>query len=425
MSDRLCFVLSYLLVATAASSQTSRHELLRKQREEKQARATAYKPNRVEEQMVRLDKAETPTISDWNLKGFYPRIAWPSQGSGAALGFRYWQRDFWGRLDAAGAAFYSRKQYQHYDVQLGLMPHVGRRIPRRSWRGDDVYDLASLQPDFTRFPFYVTARFRYLPQEDFFGLGPDSSLDDRTDYLHEEGRIYLTTGWQFNQNVVWIVNAGCHQNEIRSGKSNATPSTDEIFDDPNAPGLANPPDYIRLGTQLFLDHRDEPGNPHSGFMAAFSFERFEDHNEDAFEFDRYGVDLRGYIPLGSPQRVLALRAGIQLNEAKDGHRVPFFMQPSLGGSHTLRGFDSFRWRGERVMLYQAEYRWEAATFWDLDAFIDTGAVSALGEGLSFSNLQWDWGFGTRFKTYRDIVLRLEIAFSDETTRYYFRGSTSF
>ena len=51
--------------------------------------------------------------------------------------------------------------------------------------------------------------------------------------------------------------------------------------------------------------------------------------------------------------------------------------------------------------------------------------TAPDENLSFSNLQWDWGFGTRFKTYRDIVLRLEVAFSDETTRYYFRGSTSF
>ena len=172
-------------------SQTSRHELLRKQREEKQARATPYEPNRVEEQMVRLDKAETPTISDWNLNGFYPRIAWPSRGSGAALGFRYWQPDFWGRVDAAGAAFYSLRQYQHYDIQLGLMPHVGRRIPRRSWRGDDVYDLASLQPDFTRFPFYVTMRFRYLPEEDFYGLGPDSSLENRRNYLREESRIVI------------------------------------------------------------------------------------------------------------------------------------------------------------------------------------------------------------------------------------------
>jgi hypothetical protein len=31
----------------------------------------------------------------------------------------------------------------------------------------------------------------------------------------------------------------------------------------------------------------------------------------------------------------------------------------------------------------------------------------------------------RFKTYRDVVLRFEIAFSNETTRYYIRSSTSF
>ena len=43
---RLCFVLGYLLVAAAAASQTSRHELLRKQREEKQNEASAQKGSR-------------------------------------------------------------------------------------------------------------------------------------------------------------------------------------------------------------------------------------------------------------------------------------------------------------------------------------------------------------------------------------------
>ncbi len=101
------------------------------------------------------------------------------------------------------------------------------------------------------------------------------------------------------------------------------------------------------------------------------------------------------------------------------------MQRSLGGSHTLRGFDSFRWRGSKVMLYQAEYRWEPLPFWDLDMFVDAGAVGGPVESLSFENLEVDWGFGSRFKTYRDIVVRFEIAFSNETTRYYVRGSTSF
>ena len=71
------------------------------------------------------------------------------------------------------------------------------------------------------------------------------------------------------------------------------------------------------------------------------------------------------------------------------------------------------------------YRWEPLAFWDLDMFVDAGAVGGLAESLSFENLEVDWGFGTRLKTYLDIVVRFEIAFSNETTRYYVRGSTSF
>jgi hypothetical protein len=412
-------------VAATLSAQQTRHGLLRQQREEKRALVVPYAPNSVEQQMVRFDKAETPTIADRNLKGLYPRVAWPARGSGAAVGFRYWQPDFWGRVDVAGAAFYSWRQYQHYDVQLGLMPHVGKQIPQRSWRGDDVYELASTQPGFSRVPFYVTFRYRYLPEEDFYGLGPDSDLEDRTTYLQEEARAYLTTGYQFTPHLVWIINGGFQKNEVRPGKASGLASTEELFDATSAPALFNAPDYNRYGTQILLDYRDEPGNPHAGFMVALATSRFDDTSEGAFSFNRYGIDTRAFLPLGSPQRVLALRGALLIDNADTNNDVPFFMQRSLGGSHTLRGFDSFRWRGEELMLYQAEYRWEPLPFWDLNAFIEAGAVGTETEDLSFSNLEVDWGFGTRFKTYRDVVLRFEIAFSRETTRYYVRGSTSF
>ncbi len=403
----------------------SRHELLRRQREKKRGEVRPYKPNRVEEQMVRFDKAETPTISDRNWKGFYPRIAWPARGSGVALGFRYWQRDFWGPVDAAGAAFYSWSQYQHYDVQLGLMPHVGRRIPARSWRGDDIQRLGDMRPGFPRVPLYVTFRYRYLPEEDYYGLGPGASLENRTTYLQEEARAYLQTGYQFTRNLVWMVSGGYQRNEIGSGKASSYASTDDVFNNLTAPGLTNPPDYLRWGTQLFADFRDEPGNPHKGFMLTLSWERFDDRSEERFNFDRFGMDARGYVPLGSSQRILALRAGLVADEPTSGNRIPFFMQSALGGSHTLRGFDSFRWRGPKVMLYQVEYRWEPSSFWELAVFADTGTVAAPGGDLSFSTLEWDYGFGMRFKTYRDVVIRMEIAFSRETTRYFFRSSASF
>lgn len=417
-----------LLTAALASAETqdppqSREEVLRQKREEKRKSVHPYQPNRVEEQFLKLDKAETPTIADLNFKGFYPRVAWPSRGSGVGFGARYWQRDFLGPLDAAGAAFYTIHGYQHYDVQFGLIPHQGDQIPQRSWRGDDLYEIGDVTPGFPRFPLYGTFRYRYLPQEDFYGLGEEASLDNRTTYLQEETRLYLRSGLQFTRHFAWIVEGGYQRNAIGPGTSSSYPTTEERFNEDEAPGLERPPDYVRLSTQLFFDFRDESGNPHKGWMLAVIGERFLDQSEDSFSFGRIGFDARGFLPLGSAQRILALRAAYLTDHASGGDQVPFFMQESLGGSHTLRGYDSFRFRGERVQLYQFEYRWEPAAFWELALFTDAG--SAASEGTTFENLHWDYGIGMRFKTYRDVILRFEIAFSSETTRYYIRSSTSF
>jgi hypothetical protein len=408
-----------------SESPQSRQELLRKLRIEKRSHVHPYTKNRVERELLKADKAETPTIQDLNFYGFYPRVAWPSRGSGIAFGGRYWQRDVSGPLDVAGAAFYSVRQYQHYDVQFGLMPHTGRRLPDRSWKGDDVYELGSMAPGFTRVPFYVTLRYRYLPEEDYYGSGPDSDLEDRTTYLQEETSVYLRSGYQFTEDIVWMVSGGYLANKVREGKDGSYPTTQEVFDDETAPGLATPLDYLRFGTQVLFDYRDEPGNPHSGFMVALALGRYEDKTEDAFSFTRLGIDSRAAIPLGSRQRILALRGVWLIDQADAGNQVPFFMQASLGGSHTLRGFDSFRFTGEKVMLYQAEYRWEPSNLWELALFVDTGTVSEADSRLSFSNLEWDYGVGLRFKNWRSVLIRMEIAWSRETTRYYFRTSASF
>jgi hypothetical protein len=427
MISSILLVLLAAIEPQAAAQPTdaprTREELLRSLREKKRLELHPYVQNEVERQFLRIDKAETPTIADWNWKGFYPRIAWPARGSGVALGVRYWQRDVLGPMDVAGAAFYSWRSYQHYDTQFGLLPHYGRRIPGRSWKGDDLYEVGDVKPGFPRFPLYVTLRYRYLAEDNFYGLGPSASLDDRSDYLQEETRAYVTTGFQITKNVAWLVDGGYQANSIGPGGSSSYPDTQEVFDDETAPGLSNPPDYVRAGTKFFIDFRDEPGNPHRGFMLALLGESFLDQNQDAFSFHRFGFDARGFIPLGSPQRVIALRAAMVFDTPEEGDQVPFFMQESLGGSHLLRGFDSFRFRAEKVALYQAEYRWEPTPFWELALFADAGSVARTD--TSFEGLEWDWGMGMRFKSYRSILLRLEIAFSRETTRYYFRGSTSF
>ena len=105
--------------------------------------------------------------------------------------------------------------------------------------------------------------------------------------------------------------------------------------------------------------------------------------------------------------------------------MPFYLQQSLGGSHTLRGFESFRFRGEKVLLLQAEYRWEAAPWMELALFGDAGTVTRTGEDVDLSRLEADWGVGLRFKGHRLVFMRFDLAFSRETTRFLTRFSGAF
>ncbi|MGH9675304.1 MAG: BamA/TamA family outer membrane protein [Bryobacteraceae bacterium] len=57
------------------------------------------------------------------------------------------------------------------------------------------------------------------------------------------------------------------------------------------------------------------------------------------------IDLRAqqYIPFFSKQRVIALRGYTAMTDARSGHRIPFYLQPTLGGPDTMRGFHPFRY----------------------------------------------------------------------------------
>jgi outer membrane protein assembly factor BamA len=161
-------------------------------------------------------------------------------------------------------------------------------------------------------------------------------------------------------------------------------------------------------------------------MFAISWLDYRDMSEiGQFSFRRWALDSRAFLPLGTRQRVLALRAVLVDSSTTNGNRIPFFMQPTLGGSRTLRGYDSYRFRGEDAMFYQVEYRWEANTAIELALFLDAGTVSDPGESLSFDDLKTDWGIGFRLKTLRSVLFRFDLAWSSETTKTVVRVDAVF
>jgi hypothetical protein len=409
-------------------SDTRAGRLHRKRCEKAEQPPEPYKANFVERNLLLFQKAERPSILYFNVWDIYPRIQGIASGSRNAIGVRLWKPDIAPSLDIQASAFYSINKYQFYDFQIGRLPHNDVRLgavaalPLRSTKGDDVFELATLQiPGGKGWMAYLSARFEHYPRLKYYGLGPDTTPETETNYLGRGPTYELRTGYQFSRHFVFTASVGFQDREIGPGEDPDDASIEEIFDDETAPGLDDAPGMWRFNSHFLFDSRDRAGNPTRGAMLGLEYSHFSDR-DGAFTFNRYAADFRGFIPLGTPQRVLALRSYVVFDEPVGDARVPFYMSPFIGGSHTLRGFDNFRFRGEDAFLLSAEYRWEPVPPVEFALLVDTGVVSQPGEGLDFGRLQTNWGAALRLKTRLGYLFRLDWAKGPEESRLLFRFS---
>jgi len=387
---------------------------------------TAYKPGLLESKLLSVEKAERPPITEFNVFGFYPRIQTVDHRSQLAFGTRFWQPDIGGSLfDATGAAFLSLGGFWYFDFQLGAVPHQGRAFPFFTTRTDDVFELPSVPRGADKpYALYGAFNHRWAPKFDFFGVGPSSREADRSDFRQRDTLYELVGGWRLLPPLTVMARAGFYEAAIGSGYDDSLPNVETVFDPAEAPGLSNEAlEFVRYGASAVIDTRDVLKNPHRGAVISAAWTRYDQRDGGTYTFDRYGLDARGFVSLGDRQRVLAVR-GYFSRDSAEGSGVPFYMMAFLGSSHTLRAYTSQRFRGEKLALLQAEYRWEAAPAVELAAFFDAGKVAARASD-AFGGFRTDGGFGLRLKSHEAVMLRLDFAWGSERFRFLFRFSPAF
>jgi hypothetical protein len=357
---------------------------------------------------------------------FHARFASLSTGSGLAPGVRYW-RPVLGEtgLSFQASAAYSLRGYQLYDLQFGSFNQTAADPLTEPGLVGGPLLFTDEGRRGRRLVVYGDLAYRYSPREDFFGLGGDSAKGDRTSYLYESMSYDAVAGYRFTPVLGAVVRGGVVRVDTGPGTDPRFPRLHEVFDEAAAPGLTRQPSFARIDSTLYLDTRDRPGNPHAGGLLALSLAAFDDLNGNEFRFSRVSLDTRQFIPLGSEQRVLALRFWTSVDNAGKGAQVPFYFQRTLGGSETLRGFREFRFRDENLLHLSAEYRWEAAPAVELALFYDAGKVFDSGGDFDLTGLKKSLGLGVRFKTPQGVFLRIDSARSPEGTRVFFRFGPSF
>jgi surface antigen Omp85-like protein len=360
---------------------------------------------------------------------FYPAVDIPSTGSGPGPALHFWAPDIGGsHFDVHASADYSIHHYQYYDLQLGALPHRGKHKPVFTTGTDSFYPMSDLYKSagIRRFDLYANLHHRVYPREHFYGLGPDSLGEDRTDYTLHDTLFEVVGEYRLASWLTVNGRGGLLQTSLSGGRDSSTPDTQVLFDDRSAPGLSRQPDYLHASAGALVDTRDEPGNPHRGTTLGVAVTRYGERGGSEFQFNRLAVDARQFVGLGATRRhVLAGRVLGSFDRPDSGSRVPFYLQSSLGGSHILRGFRSFRFRDENLIAFSAEYRFDVVPKVELAVFYDAGKVFADRKDLDLRGLETSWGGGVRLKSPKKVRLRVDVGHSREGTRVIVKFSPAF
>jgi len=115
--------------------------------------------------------------------------------------------------------------------------------------------------------------------------------------------------------------------------------------------------------------------------------------------------------------VIALQIAGQLAWAQEGQTVPFYLQPTIGGNKTLRGFARYRFYGQSAVHMAVEHRWYVFSGMHAAAFFEAGKVAAKASQINFHELEYAGGIGLRFTVQDTVITRLDGAVSREGVRF--------
>ena len=271
----------------------------------------------------------------------------------------------------------------------------------------------------------LRATHRNYPQIQYFGSGPRSRSSGRSNYRLEDTAFRARLGVQPLKGLRLGTAGAFLQENVGPGTSDEYVSAEKRYSPLQAPGIDRQTDFLQGTAFAEYDYRDNPGGPRAGGFYQASFHYFRDVDLHRHTFRRLELEAQQYFPLFNRRRVIALRARSELSYKNPNQLVPFYMQSILGGSNDLRGFLPFRFYGDNLLLFNAEYRYEIFAGLDMAVFGDAGKVFDRRSDWNVGKLEGSYGIGMRFNARNDVFLRLDAGFSREGFQVWLKFNNVF
>ena len=277
----------------------------------------------------------------------------------------------------------------------------------------------------------IGASYRDLHTLNFFGLGPNSSTD-AFQFGLKEGRIGFSAAVPIRTWFVLLGSVDFLEPRVERGGT-ASPVIGN-FDEASAPGVSRQTAFIKSGAGVNLRFGET-----DSLHIALNYSHSADLHGAHYSFNQFSAAPKWdwvlhfacdpavpekAVPTSQQQMAsrpdpscergtLGVGGKLVISSPESGAAVPFFYQPSLGGTDidgfdTLRGFRDYRFRGADALLFQAQYTRTLRLLFGFGvlAFADAGQVATHVSGFRWSSFRFDYGPGVTFSLGRIEVARL-------------------
>ncbi|HZL57457.1 MAG TPA: hypothetical protein VFC21_10265 [Bryobacteraceae bacterium] len=265
----------------------------------------------------------------------------------------------------------------------------------------------------------------------YFGEGPASSAAARSYFGMRETIV--------GTNVIWPVagalrlalfgEANGRFVNIRASNGEPSPSIGQLYSDATAPGLSNQPAFAQFGEGVRLTPQLAGG--HVRLNYSFTFQQYAAASSSS-SFRRFTADLVHEFPLYSKTREVEAREFngpddcradplvancpkvVQKTRNRDGsfgvrflytdsfvsagHQVPFYFQPTLGGSDIngnplLSSYQDYRFRAPNLMVLRGSFEHSLYGPFGVAFLVDEGKTALKPGDLDFSHLAHSYSAG--------------------------------
>jgi hypothetical protein len=267
-------------------------------------------------------------------------------------------------------------------------------------------------------------RWQDLTQVTYFGDGADSLEANRSEYRLKSTNIsaYATV-----RPVPWLSIAGRvgwldrpSILEPAGSFQRGNPSTQDLFATDPVFAMATQPSYAYREASVTIDSRNHRSHPTNGSLYRAAWSGFTDQDHGTFSVRRSEVEAARFIPMSRSRVVLALHGWLATSDTADDGWVPFYLQPSLGGHNTLRGYSDYRFHDRNSLVVNVEARVALFTHVDAAVFADAGNVAARMSDLNLDKRSY--GVGWRMHSRESTFARFDVAHGAEGWRFMFRLS---